>query len=189
MCRPQEPGLRDYVYIPLGGWAARLLLVNHAARPPRRTRDDALQAMERTGIHLPSGDFRPGVFSAESFYAARRSCSTACATRHGWINGPPPEFGSLVLEAFSIRWRDPRRRLAGGRPPATPLLLHRPVGDRLGPPEHAGVPARRRTAGGRPSGLAADARLGRHAWALLRRGLYLQHHLGQSRQQFIYFIF
>ena len=152
------------------------------AQPARRTRDHALPAMERTGIHLPAGDPRLGLLPVRRASTPRAACSTACGDVTAGSTARRLIAPAWFSQAAAIRRHHRRRRLACGRAPATPLL-RRPVGYRLGTAEHAGVPARRRTAGGRPSGLAADARLGRHARALLRRGLHLQHHLGQSRQR------
>ena len=172
----------NWTFVAWGGLHGIFLLVNHAWRSLRGEREtNALQAMERTGIHLPAGDPRLGILSGGELRRRaphlRRHAGTSRLDQR-----PTARCGGMVLQAARIRRHSRRRRLACGRPPAAPLL-HRPVGYRLGTPEHAGVPAGRRTAGGRPSGLAADARLGRHARALLRRGLYLQHHLGQSRQR------
>ena len=172
----------NWTFVAWGGLHGIFLLVNHAWRGLRGERETTLFRQWSARVFTFLLVVLAWVFfRAESFDAARRIFD-GMRGRHGWINGPPPDAAAWFSKLLRIWRRDPGRRLACSRAHAA-HLLHRPVGDRLGTPEHAGVPARRRTTGGRPSGLAADARLGRHARALLRRRLHLQHHLGQSRQR------
>ena len=170
----------NWTFVAWGGLHGVFLLVNHAWRSLRGARETTRFGQWAARIFTFLLVVLAWVFfRAESFDAARRMFD-GMRGRNGWINGVPRRFTRMVREARGIRRRHQRR--VGGLAPAAHVVCCS-VGYRMGSAEHAAIPAGRRTVGGRPSGLAADVRLGCGARPLLRIGLHLQHHLRQPRQR------
>ena len=171
----------NWTFVVWGGLHGMFLLVNHAWRSLRGERETTRFRQWSARVSPSCWWCSPGCSFGRRASTPRAAFSTACgdARLDQW---PTARSGAGVLEAPEFIGVTRCRRLAR-RPALCSSSASSPAGDRLGPAEHAAVPARRRTPDGRPSGLAADARLGRHARPLLRRRLHLQHHLGQSRQR------